>query len=310
MRPLTGTSKMQMKFELMRQTKPHTRFVAVHGRGLGSWISPTDPTLGQQAGDVWILNHPVVNLAAPATYKFKVVFKWIGAQGQTLGMATQASPTCYQPELRADLLVRSLSVTPITSGPAAGQWAYVALIANRGLTGAGPVEVVFANGSSVPVPATVAWVGAKSTARQRFVSAPCTSGTTLTVTVDPNQCDRRVRLREQRADDGLPGGADRLTSKPRVTDIEARADLRRAAKLERAMKTGVHPEYVDAHVRCTCGNEFMTRSTKPEIHVEICSACHPFYTGRQKLVDTGGRVERFQRRVAKGRRAARATTGS
>ena len=77
------------------------------------------------------------------------------------------------------------------------------------------------------------------------------------------------------------------------------------------MKTGVHPEYVDAHVRCTCGNEFMTRSTKPEIHVEICSACHPFYTGRQKLVDTGGRVERFQRRVAKGRRAARgASTAS
>ena len=82
---------------------------------------------------------------------------------------------------------------------------------------------------------------------------------------------------------------------------------RRAAKLERTMKTGVHPEYVDAHVRCTCGNEFTTRSTKPEIHVEICSACHPFYTGRQKLVDTGGRVERFQRRVAKGRRAARGT---
>jgi large subunit ribosomal protein L31 len=54
----------------------------------------------------------------------------------------------------------------------------------------------------------------------------------------------------------------------------------------------------------------MTRSTKPEIHVEICSACHPFYTGRQKLVDTGGRVERFQRRVAKGRRAARGTTAA
>jgi large subunit ribosomal protein L31 len=54
----------------------------------------------------------------------------------------------------------------------------------------------------------------------------------------------------------------------------------------------------------------MTRSTKPEIHVEICSACHPFYTGRQKLVDTGGRVERFQRRVAKGRRAARTSAGT
>ena len=82
------------------------------------------------------------------------------------------------------------------------------------------------------------------------------------------------------------------------------------ATLDNTMKTGVHPEYVEAHVRCTCGNEFMTRSTKPEIHVEICSACHPFYTGRQKLVDTGGRVERFQRRVAKGRRAARTTAAT
>jgi large subunit ribosomal protein L31 len=54
----------------------------------------------------------------------------------------------------------------------------------------------------------------------------------------------------------------------------------------------------------------MTRSTKPEIHVEICSACHPFYTGKQKLVDTGGRVERFQRRVARGQRGQRTPTGA
>ena len=65
------------------------------------------------------------------------------------------------------------------------------------------------------------------------------------------------------------------------------------------MKTEIHPTYRDAHVRCTCGNEFTTRSVEREIHVEICSNCHPFYTGRQKLVDTGGRVERFQRRAAK-----------
>jgi large subunit ribosomal protein L31 len=68
------------------------------------------------------------------------------------------------------------------------------------------------------------------------------------------------------------------------------------------MKQGIHPEYVTATVRCSCGNTFTTRSTKPQIHVEICSVCHPFYTGRQKLVDTGGRVERFQRRY--GRRGA------
>ena len=67
------------------------------------------------------------------------------------------------------------------------------------------------------------------------------------------------------------------------------------------MKSEIHPKYVTARVHCTCGNEFLTRATSEELRVEVCSNCHPFYTGRQKLVDTGGRVERFQRRVAKGR---------
>jgi large subunit ribosomal protein L31 len=67
------------------------------------------------------------------------------------------------------------------------------------------------------------------------------------------------------------------------------------------MKPEIHPEYMVARVKCTCGNEFATRATRAEYHLEICSQCHPFYTGRQKLVDTGGRVERFQRRAAKGR---------
>jgi large subunit ribosomal protein L31 len=74
------------------------------------------------------------------------------------------------------------------------------------------------------------------------------------------------------------------------------------ARLEVRMKPDIHPQYGPSHVRCTCGNEFWTRSTKPELHVEICSNCHPFYTGRQKLVDTGGRVERFRRRAARSRR--------
>ena len=64
------------------------------------------------------------------------------------------------------------------------------------------------------------------------------------------------------------------------------------------MKTDIHPDYVLTTVHCGCGNTFTTRSTKDELHVEICSNCHPFYTGRQKLVDTGGRVERFKRRQA------------
>ncbi len=59
------------------------------------------------------------------------------------------------------------------------------------------------------------------------------------------------------------------------------------------MKKGIHPDYVETTVVCSCGNTFKTRSIKPEIRVEICSACHPFYTGQQKFVDTGGRVQRF-----------------
>ena len=65
------------------------------------------------------------------------------------------------------------------------------------------------------------------------------------------------------------------------------------------MKQDIHPEYVVATVHCSCGNTFQTRSTRSELRVEICSNCHPFYTGKQKLVDAGGRVERFQRRYAK-----------
>ena len=59
------------------------------------------------------------------------------------------------------------------------------------------------------------------------------------------------------------------------------------------MKQGIHPDYVECVVKCSCGNTFTTRSTKPELKIDICNACHPFYTGTQKLIDTGGRVQRF-----------------
>ena len=64
------------------------------------------------------------------------------------------------------------------------------------------------------------------------------------------------------------------------------------------MKANIHPNYVETKVTCGCGNTFMTRSTKPELKVDICSACHPFYTGRLKYVDTAGRIEKFRRKFA------------
>jgi large subunit ribosomal protein L31 len=62
------------------------------------------------------------------------------------------------------------------------------------------------------------------------------------------------------------------------------------------MKSGIHPEYKEARVICACGNTFTTRSTKDTLHTEVCSACHPFFTGEHRIVDTAGRVERFKKR--------------
>lgn len=70
------------------------------------------------------------------------------------------------------------------------------------------------------------------------------------------------------------------------------------------MKAGIHPEYVETTITCACGEVIHTRSTRPGLRVEICSKCHPFFTGKQKLVDTAGRVERFQRKY--GRKKAEA----
>ncbi len=72
------------------------------------------------------------------------------------------------------------------------------------------------------------------------------------------------------------------------------------------MKTAIHPAYNETRVKCACGNTFTTRSThKGDINVEICSACHPFFTGKQKLMDTAGRIERFRRKYAKVQPAAK-----
>jgi len=66
------------------------------------------------------------------------------------------------------------------------------------------------------------------------------------------------------------------------------------------VKAEIHPEYVDAIITCSCGNRIETRATKDQMHIDVCSECHPFFTGEQRIVDTAGRVERFQRRYSLG----------
>lgn len=75
------------------------------------------------------------------------------------------------------------------------------------------------------------------------------------------------------------------------------------------MKVDIHPKYVDAEIRCACGNIIKTRSTRPSILIGICNVCHPFYTGMQKFVDTAGRVDKFQQRMEK-TKAAQAADAS
>lgn len=76
------------------------------------------------------------------------------------------------------------------------------------------------------------------------------------------------------------------------------------------MKDAIHPKYHEVEVRCACGATWKTRSTKPELHLEICSQCHPFFTGRQKLIDTEGRVERFTKKFGAQTAASRKTAAA
>ena len=116
-----------------------------------------------------------------------------------------------------------------------------------------------------------------------------------------------VRARRRRLDGGAPlgQGAGRARPDRRRRGLGRQRRCKTGRCYPGFMKADIHPEYVLATVTCSCGNTFQTRSTKPELHVEICSNCHPFYTGKQKLMDTGGRVERFQKRLERAERAKR-----
>ena len=92
-------------------------------------------------------------------------------------------------------------------------------------------------------------------------------------------------------------GGHRLLAVPKNSLLSSRRYLLVCAAI--FMKTDIHPKYVDAEIRCACGNVIKTRSTKQTIIVGICNVCHPFYTGQQKFVDTAGRVDKFQQRAAK-----------
>ena len=182
MRPLTGTRKMAIRFELL-QRAPGLPVQEVAAGDLGVWRAPANPTLGQLPGDVWRLQKSVYNLDAPFTYQFRVSFRWTGLHGKVLGTATRFTRTCRQRELRPDLTVRSITVAAVAGHP--NKNLYTAVMANQGLSGAGPFQVLFAPGdTSAPTTDTVTFLAAGTTRTLTFVGPLCDAANPPRVSAD------------------------------------------------------------------------------------------------------------------------------
>ncbi len=188
MRPIKGTRGMELQFNLLSKTGSGP-WTAVRGGDLGSWVSPPRQAtpLGSRPGDVWTLNHPVADLPAPATYRFQVHFRWLGAHKRILGETVRESPTCYQPELRPDLVALSFTAQTIPNKPKHDQ--YTATIKNTGLTGAGPFEVeITGNGFSSPSNVIrIDHINAHQTLARTFTGPPCVQSAAPEMTIDPTQ---------------------------------------------------------------------------------------------------------------------------
>jgi hypothetical protein len=184
MRPVPGTAAMALRFDLLQRLQSASSFSAVRGGDLGAWISPSNRSLGQRPGDTWVLAKPVVDLPAPATYRFRVTFRWTGADGKVLQSVERQTRSCREPELRADLLVRSIQLAPLPNHPRQAQ--YTAVVRNAGSTAAGPFQVQFAPADGVGVKShTVERLQPHATIREVFVGRACTALDAPTVTADP-----------------------------------------------------------------------------------------------------------------------------
>ena len=182
MRPLTGTRKMAIRFELL-QRSPGLPVQEVTNGDLGTWRTPTNPTLGQLPGDVWHLQKSVYNLDVPFSYQFRVSFRWTGTHGKVLGTATRLTHSCRQRELRPDLAVRSITVASVAGHPKKNL--YTAVIANQGLTGAGPFQVLFAPGdTSTPTIDGITFLGPGKTRTLSFEGPVCDASNPPTVSAD------------------------------------------------------------------------------------------------------------------------------
>jgi hypothetical protein len=184
MRPQAGTRHMAVKFDLLMSIGGGSPQKVVRAGDLGVWVTPKNSTLGQLPGDVWNLQKSVVALAAPATYRFRVAYRWTGNSGHALGTTVRFSHTCRQRELRPDLAVTSIDVSPDPNN--AGQDLYSAVIANLGNSSAGPFEVMFStlDGSTQPISNMTPLLKAHASITDKFIGPVCTAANDPTITAD------------------------------------------------------------------------------------------------------------------------------
>ena len=184
MRPVAGTQKLQLKFDLWvsENGAPATK---TRGRNLGVWLTPKNPTLGQLPGDVWNFKKYVVQLDAPAAYQFRVSFRWLGSDGQVLSTTQRSAKRCRQRELRPDLMVVSpIDVTPTPGHP--NQDTYTAVIRNGGATAAGPFLVGFlAANASKEQTVTIQRLGRYAQRTVSFVGPLCSTSGPPEIIADP-----------------------------------------------------------------------------------------------------------------------------
>jgi hypothetical protein len=183
MRPLTATRGLEIKFALS-VTAPEQTARPVVAAGLGQWLTPSDPTLGRRAGDIWKLSKAVYNVGA-GSYRFAVSFRWLGARGRVLRTTTLDSARCTIKELRPDLVVRSVKVKRVPHAP--GRDRYRAVVVNRGASASGPFSVLFAPGVPGASPQTraVHSLGAGRRLTVQFTGPACNAADPPAVVADP-----------------------------------------------------------------------------------------------------------------------------
>ena len=182
MRAMGGTRREGIRFRLVRRPAKGGAFTPVHGPGLGTWLTRQG---GGHPGDVWRVIHTVSDLSAPAVYRFIVGFRWIGSDGTVLARASRTSHTCFQPELRPDLVVRSITVSSDSAD--SSDDIYRARIRDAGATGAGPFQVQLGIQDQHQVEDTrrVAHIDPHQTLVVKLIGAVCNSSDPPTVTADP-----------------------------------------------------------------------------------------------------------------------------